>query len=175
MDTERAVRVGAAVHIPFVVVNESSKGTSAQLQLFSADAVLTQLLRCPHDTDGALRRRLLLTRTSAASDHAAAAAAPATAERGRAAAARPKQHGKPSFRGAPKAFFRAQQDWVRMLQASGDFTVTRVGAVVARNLSWEFRHAHKLALHWSPSELVGPTYQRYFVAERCLDAKPRSE
>ena len=59
MDTERVVRVGAAVRIPFVVVNESSKGTSAQLQLFSADAVLTQLLKCPNDTDGAFRRRLL--------------------------------------------------------------------------------------------------------------------
>ena len=81
---------------------------------------------------------------------------------------RHKQHGKPPFKGAPEAIFRPQQEWVRLLQASGAFTVTRVGAVVARNLSHEFRLQHRLANHWNPYEYVGPTYQRYFVAERCV-------
>ena len=88
MDTERAVRVGAALHIPFVVVNESSKGDLAQLQLFSADAVLTQLLKVSsdllrrHDTDGgAFRRRLLLLDVGGERPpgYAAATAAPACA------------------------------------------------------------------------------------------------
>ena len=54
-----------------------------------------------------------------------------------------------------------------MLQAGGEYTVTRIGAVVARNVTREFRARHKLSATFTNLELTGPTYQRYFVAERC--------
>ena len=47
--------------------------------------------------------------------------------------------------------------------------VTRVGAIVPRELSTEFRRAHRLTNAWQFAyEMTGPTYQRYLVAERCL-------
>ena len=40
-------------------------------------------------------------------------------------------------------------------------------AVVPRNITGAFRQFHKLSKTFSNNELTGPTYQRYFVAERC--------
>ena len=79
---------------------------------------------------------------------------------------RHSQHGKPVNAGAPRGIFRSQYEWTHLLQEGGQFTVTRVGSVVPRVLSAEYRALHKLS-KMGVSELTGPTYQRYFVAERC--------
>ena len=78
---------------------------------------------------------------------------------------RHSKHGQVA--GAPRGIFRSQAEWVALLQAGGVFTVTRVGAVVPRNLTAEYRTLHKLS-RTGVAELTGPSYQRYFVAERCL-------
>jgi len=75
-------------------------------------------------------------------------------------------HGAPANKGAARGIFRSQQEWVSLLQADGDYMVTRIGAVVARNLSREYRLLHRLGGD-RRGELTGPMYQRFFVAERC--------
>ena len=77
------------------------------------------------------------------------------------------KHGLPANPGASRGLFRSQAEWIELMQSSGHFTVTRVGAVVAASIDAEFRHHHRLAKTWNSAELTGPTYQRYFVAERC--------
>ena len=78
-------------------------------------------------------------------------------------------HGMPpAGTGAPRGVFRSQAEWIDLLQEGGEFTVTRVGSVLPRNLSTEFRVYHRLSKTFNSIELTGPTYQRYFVAERCI-------
>lgn len=84
------------------------------------------------------------------------------------------KHGAPMTPRGPKGVFRTQAEWTRLLQHGGQFTVTRVGVVSSLNLSAEFRHTHRLSQRWSKPELTGPSYQRYFVAERCLDPATRA-
>ena len=82
-----------------------------------------------------------------------------------------RRHGKhgqvPANAGAPRGIFRSQAEWTHLLQSGGEWTVTRIGSVVPRNITGAFRQFHKLSKTFSTNELTGPTYQRVFVAERC--------
>ena len=64
----------------------------------------------------------------------------------------------------------AQAEWVELLQAGGEYTVTSIGSVVPANITPAFRVYHKLSKTFTTAELTGPTYQRWFVAERCVRA-----
>ena len=72
---------------------------------------------------------------------------------------RHKKHGM--VKGFPRGIFRTQYEWTSLLQSDGEFTVTRVGAVMPRNITGDFRSRHRLSGQ-GVVELTGPTYQRYF-------------
>ena len=66
--------------------------------------------------------------------------------------------------------FRTQREWISLLEEHTGFVVTSIRTVCPRDLSnfTEYYQQHRIAGDKHVLDLSGPTYQRLFVAQRCV-------